>query len=189
MTNRLDLAAAAAGVDAALAHRLLSNLKRYPQLTASVRFAQSFSDREAILPGAELTLPIFDTGDAAVAKALAALDTAVATRDRVMQNIQSEVRSAMEAWSSLDTQLSRLEREELDLATSQLNRVRAHVNAGESDDSDQLRAKIAWRRVQRQAITLTHKTAVASIELRRAVGGSWETHATIDTLSQRSDTP
>lgn len=187
MINRLDLAAAHARVDVALASRSLAELKRFPELAATVRYTRSFQDREAILPGAQLTLPLFDNGDAGVAKALASLETAVRTRSQVTQRVQSQVRSAMETWTIAFAQWQELMRQELDLADRQLQRVKAHMHAGESDDADLLGAEIARRGVQRQAIAMELKITVAAIELRRAVGGSWDVQPTIDSPFARSD--
>ncbi|WP_373069319.1 TolC family protein [Gemmatimonas sp.] len=95
LSRRMDIASAREGAEAA-AHAL--GLSRRFRLLPDGTIGASFErdpDGQFVGPTASVTLPLFDRGGAAVARARSALAQRVATHDALVVNAHAEVRSAL----------------------------------------------------------------------------------------------
>ncbi|MCH2161609.1 MAG: TolC family protein, partial [Phycisphaerales bacterium] len=70
---RFDVAEAVEAINAALADAGLADTRKYPEVAFSLRWERMVSGRQAMAPGADISLPIFDNGDPAIAAARAEL--------------------------------------------------------------------------------------------------------------------
>jgi cobalt-zinc-cadmium efflux system outer membrane protein len=95
LQRRLDIAAAREGAEAAAAAIGLSSRFRYlPDGTIGATY-ENGPDGVFVGPSASVTLPLFDRGGAAIARARAQLAQRVALHDALVVNAHAEVRSAL----------------------------------------------------------------------------------------------
>ena len=95
-TARLDVAARGFQVLAMEARHGLAETRRLPEVRAALGWNSSFSDRRALLPGAIVTLPLFDDGTPAIAGAEADLRAAALGLMEIRREAVSEAREARE---------------------------------------------------------------------------------------------
>ena len=172
--QRLDLAAASAAIKQELANLSLSGTKRLPEVRFTFGWQRSFADRKAVMPGASLTIPIFDNGDPAIAKASAELETARLQWIDLANHIQFSVRNARSQWRQAVAQSQITETNTLPAATDALRRSQAAYEEGVIDLTVLLLAQQQHIQAQRMLVAEDLIEAESLIELRRAVGGTFE---------------
>ena len=172
--QRLDLAAATVEVEQELAKLSLSGTKRIPEVRFTFGWQRSFNDRQAVMPGASLTIPIFDNGDPAIAKVTAQLEAARMHWLDLANHIQYTVRDAGSKWRQAAAQSRITQYDTLPAASNALRRSQAAYKEGVIDLTVLLLAQEQHIRTQRTLVAQKLAEAESLIELRRAVGGTFE---------------
>jgi outer membrane protein TolC len=125
-------------------------------------------------PSVDVPLPLFDWGQAQRAKARA---QAIAARHRLTKTLRQIVQEVRQAQSSL-AQLGvivRQAREELvPLQTERVRLARAVYEAGQSDITPMRLAELDLLEARRKLLQLELRTALASAQLERSMGGAKE---------------
>ena len=125
-------------------------------------------------PSVDVPLPLFDWGQAQRAKARA---QAIAARHRLTKTLRQIVQEVRQAQSSL-AQLGvivRQAREELvPLQTERVRLARAVYEAGQSDITPMRLAELDLLEARRKLLQLELRTALASTQLERSMGGAKE---------------
>ena len=173
-TQRLDLAAAQIAVEQQLAGLALAGTKKIPEVRFTFGWQRNFMDREAVLPGASLTLPILDNGNPAIAKAAAQLDAARMQWLDLANHIEHGVRDAGSKWRQAASQAMVTEYDTLRAAADALRRSQAAYAEGVIDLTVLLLAQEQHIAAQRTLVAQRLAEATSLIELRRAVGGTFE---------------
>ena len=169
--RRLDVAAAFVAVGGASARSRLASLRRVPEFQAGVNYMRNFQDRDGLFPTIGLTLPILDTGAAAVAKAKAIERGTAREADAILWQALHEVRLAHVAWSSAEARLERFEAEWLPAARENVAIAEAAFESGELTRVELLEDEARLAAVEKRRTEVERLAARAYFELERAVGG------------------
>ncbi len=169
--QRLDVAAALARQESAVARLKLARLGAVPDVSAGASYQREFSGREGIFPTIAVTPPLFDDNRADRARA-SELRTAQIEVDRVLQQSQQEVRTA---WINVQSSLrlvNDLQGRIVRLADENASLAQEAFAAGTVDLTVLLEAK----RQQTSARTRLNDLELSMVrqifELERAAGGS-----------------
>ncbi len=169
-TQRLDVAAAREVARAAV-HRLSSERKSRLDFGAGANFERTDDGRRELGPSVTVGLPIFDWGDARIAKADAETGRLVLEAGRVEQDAVLEARLAFISERTAREQLSRYEGPVGTLAATNLDLARRAFSAGQADLTVLLEAQQQRAEARVKIVELRERAALAHIELERAVGG------------------
>lgn len=169
--QRLDVAAAFAAFDASTAVSRLARWQRLPELAVGADFQQNFSNREGIFPRASITLPIFDTGAAALAKAEAIERRTLHEADLLLRDALLEARQAHTSWRLSEERLRRLESDWLPAATENAALARKAFEAGEESLLTVLDHEASFVIVSRERAQLALDVYRAYFTLERSAGG------------------
>ena len=169
-TQRLDVAAAREAARAAL-HRLSAERKSRLDFGAGANFERTDDGRRELGPSVTVGLPIFDWGDARIAKADAEIGRLVLEAGRVEQDAVLEARIAFIAERTAREQLGRYEGDVGTLAATNLDLARRAFGAGQADLTVLLEAQQQRAEARVKIVELRERAALARIELERAVGG------------------
>ncbi|MDP7030496.1 MAG: TolC family protein [Phycisphaerales bacterium] len=172
--QRLDIAAARAAVQRELAELSLAGTKRLPEVQFTFGWQRNFMDRKAVMPGASLTIPIFDRGGPAMSKAVARLEASRLRWIDLANHMEYSVRNAGSTWRQAAAQRHVVELQLLPAAADALARSRAAYAEGVIDLTALLRSQ--ERHIDAQRTLVAHRLAEAEalIELQRAVGGTFD---------------
>ncbi len=172
-SQRLDLAAARVTVEQELAGLSLAGAKRLPEVSFTFGWQRNASDRKSVIPGATLTIPIFDNGDPAIAKASARINTARLEWINLANRIEYEVRDAGSRWREAVSLSAVTESELLPAACNALDRSQAAYAEGVIDLTVLLLAQEQHIAAQHTLVTQKLAESEALIALRSAVGGTF----------------
>lgn len=176
-TARYDIAAATCRLDAAGADAELAGLRRVPDVSATLMWNRNFVGREALLPGARITLPIFDDGRPAQAAAAAAWrDTALALLETRRDAI-AEARLALDAWRRASGLAAGFEVSVLGPARAAESLEAAAEATGSAEPDGVLEARIRRLRAEHRVVEHRLAAELARLDLTRAVGGVLPTPA------------
>ncbi len=167
--NRLDVAAARAAADAALA-RVSVERKSHFDLSAGPAFERTDDKRKELGPAIEASIPIFDTGSARVAKARAEAARLALEADELEQSAIAEARAAFLSAQSARSLAARYESEVAALSETNLTLAQRAFTAGQTDLTVLLESRQSAIDARLKLIDLQEKAALADIELRRAIG-------------------
>lgn len=171
--SRYDLAAAKARVATAqTAYDLVRHTRFLP---AGVRLgvdSERNPDGSRVTgPSVELGLPLFDQGQAEMARAASELRRAQAGYDALSAQVGSEVRSARNALMAARTTAEYFDKTLLPTRELILRQTLLNYNAMQSSPYELLAAKEAEERAMREAVEARRDYWAARIQLERAVGG------------------
>jgi cobalt-zinc-cadmium efflux system outer membrane protein len=173
--QRLDLLAAQWSVKSARDALVAAKRSRWPQIDAGAEIErESPGDEPAMTvagPALNVTIPIFDTGSAKVAKESAMLEKALADARALEHTVIREVRSAHAQLTVAEDQL-RLYREKI-LPQAQKNAADAQAgfDTGQLDLTDVLMARRQLAMSQQKHLEFIRDAAIARSQLRRSTGG------------------
>jgi outer membrane protein TolC len=173
-TGRLDVAAAGQRVLRAAADLGLADTGRYPEVAAMVTWQQNFGDREAIVPGAQITLPILDNGDPAIAMNTAKLEAARLDLLGAQEAAIAEVRTDLSRLRNARMQVSILRNDQLVAAVRAFERSEAAWEAGEVNLNTLLDTQRRRIQVEHELVQQSFTVMQAMCSLRKAVGGSFD---------------
>ncbi len=170
-SQRLDVAAARAIVEAQRTDLSVEEASRLKDFGLGADFERSESGDKSIGPVVEMSIPIFDTNQAQIAKAGSLARAALANYEAVSQRA---VREARVAWVELDS-ASRLAEQYrstvLVISERNLTLAEAALKAGQSDVTVLLDAQREQIDARRTLIDLERDAALARISLEQAAGG------------------
>ena len=170
-SQRLDVAAAAAARDAAWS-RVRGERKGRLDLAAGPSFERTDDGRRELGPSVSVGLPVFDWGDARVAKGEAEARRLALEHRRVEQGAIAEARSAFVAERTARQLAARYEGDVGSLASTNLELARRSLSAGQADLTVLLEAQQQVAESRVRVVDLRERAALARIELGRAVGGT-----------------
>jgi cobalt-zinc-cadmium efflux system outer membrane protein len=170
-TQRLDVAAARAVVEASSTDLSIEERSRIRDLGLGLSFEQTEEKGRFLGPELEIALPIFDMNQAQIAKAGSLARAALITYDAVAQRAVTEARTAfVEADASARLARTYLH-DVMALAEQNLTLAQASLNAGEADVTVLLEAQRNVVEAREALNGLEEQAALARIELEYAVGG------------------
>jgi outer membrane protein, heavy metal efflux system len=193
--TRLDVAAARMRVLAAEAECRLAGSKRLPEVGVGAAWNKNFGDRQAVLPGAKITLPILDDGSAAIAAAHARLDRAQLELLSVRRRAVGEVRLSREAFLRSDQQRIAYADTVLTPATEAEVLAEAAYREGVIDLTVLLLAQQQRITAERRLVNFQLAAIADRISLEEQVGGSFDIPAMppkvpdIDQTTATTDAP
>ena len=171
-TARLDVAAAGCRVLAAESRSGLAGLRRLPEVSATLGWNRNFGERDALMPGIAVRLPIFDDGLPAIAAADGRL------HDAVLAHLESRRQAIADARRSRDqlilAQVRRRGHEQsvLGPAKSAENLASTAYAEGVVDLTVVLLAQKRRINAQRHILDFRLEELIARIDLVQQVGGS-----------------
>lgn len=166
---RLDLAAARAAADSARARIGIERKSRF-DLSAGPAFERTDDKRKELGPSIQASIPIFDTGDARIAKAHAEAARLALEADEIEQSSIAEARAAYLTAKSARALAARYESEVAALSDTNLALAQRAFTAGQTDLTVLLESRQSAIDARLKLIDLQEKAALADIELRRAIG-------------------
>lgn len=170
-TARFDVAAATCRLDAAAADAELAGLRRVPEVSATLMWNRNFVGREALLPGARITLPIFDDGRPAEAMAAAAWRDAALALLKSRRDAIAEARLALDAWRRASGLAAGFEASVLGPARAAESLEAAAEATGSAEPDRVLEARLRRLRAERRLVDHRLAAETARLDLTRAVGG------------------
>ncbi len=167
--NRFDLAAKQSRVIQRSAELGFANP---PQITASVAFRENFNEREALVPGVSIIIPL--DGEANEAIADAKLAQAQLEYTDAFRIAQHEVRLALQKYRSASDKVRITLEEVVDLANSQYDRALQYEEQGELNPLSLIPIKM--QAIEAEVLALEHQEEliVARINLQLAIGGTFQ---------------
>ena len=172
--GRLDVAASFEAVRHVEADLGLAKTRRFPEVTATVMYQQSFAGREAIKPGAFVTIPILDNGDPAIAMQRAKLEQAQMDLLAASEAAQREVRTSYNMLLDARERTRVIRYGQLNAAVNAQQRSDAAYAEGEVDLNTLLLTQRKRIEVERQLVLQEFAIMQAMCNLREAVGGSFD---------------
>lgn len=171
MAQRLDVAASRAVAEAGLAE--LNEQERSVLRDLSIGIdAERDEDRVSSFgPAIELSIPIFDTNAAQVARAGSLARAALWTHEAVVHRAIAQARQAWIDVTHTDRLLAVLRDEAIPLATEVHEQAARAVSAGVADTTVLLEAQRELVAVRREVVQLELELALARVELIYAIGG------------------
>jgi outer membrane protein TolC len=168
-TDRLDVAAARALADSSLAYVNVQRGSRF-DFGAGPEFTRTDDERKELGAAINASIPIFDTGDARVARARADAARAALDADQAEQSAIAQARAAWITAKSARELAQRFETDIAALSSSNLTLAQQAFTAGQSDLTVLLETQQSAAEAKVRLVELKEKAALAEIELRRAVG-------------------
>jgi cobalt-zinc-cadmium efflux system outer membrane protein len=173
-SQHLELAAQAAMIRRHAAARSLADTKRLPEVRFTFGWQRNFNERKAVMPGAQISIPILDNGAPAIAKAQAQLEQARLAWIVAANRIEYDVRNTASKWRQAAAQTLVTADRLLPAAAAALHRSQSAYSEGVVDLTVLLLAQEQHIAAQRILVDQQLAEATALIELRRAVGGTFE---------------
>lgn len=170
-TARFDVAAAGCLLEAARADAGLAGLERLPQVTASLMWSRNFMDREAVLPGLGVTLPIFHDGKPKIAAAAAAYRIAALDLLAIQRNAIAEARTARSRWLRSAVLANGLSTQVVAPAIESERLGEARRREGVGDEAATLSLRAVRLRSERALADQVLAAELARLDLLEAVGG------------------
>ena len=186
-TQHLELASQAAKIQQYVAAHALATTKKLPEVNFTFGWQRNFRDRRAVMPGAQITIPLFDNGDPAIAKANAQLEHARLQWIATANQIEYEVRNTASQWREAAEQVSITTNILVPSAASALRRSQFSHAEGVTDLTVLLLAQEQNIDAEHTLVTQRLAECTALIRLRRAVGGTFETLRVPYVASKRDD--
>ena len=174
LTVRLDIAASQRRIDSAEAEARLAGLSRIPEVTVGLGWKRNFGNREALNPGAMITVPILDDGYARIAKAAARLEAAHLASVIVVENVIEEVRLALNQWLQAREQVEAYDIGLVGSARTVVRRSESAFKAGAVNATELLLTQRRLISLERRLLEERLDADIAWIKLENAVGGSFE---------------
>ena len=171
---RLDVAAARMGVVEAEAGHRLAGAARWPEVGVGAAWNRNFVDREAVLPGARVTIPILDDGSTQVAAARARLDAARLRLLDVRRDAIGTARSTREALVRSNRRCADYAETVLEPALEAERLAESAYREGVIDLTVLLLAQQRRVEVERRLVEYRLASQVERITLEEAVGGSFD---------------
>ena len=173
-TGRLDVAASGFRILAMEARHGLSETKRLPEVKAALGWNRSYMGRESLLPGGMVTVPVFDDGTPAIARAEADLRDAALAFLKVRRTAISEARDARERLVRATGRRQGYDQTILEPAERAERLARTAYEEGVIDLTVVLMAQRRRIEADRHSLTYRLEEATANIDLLESVGGSLE---------------
>ena len=171
-TSRLDVAAGGFRILAMEARHGLAETRRLPEVKAALGWNRNFMDRQALLPGAMVTLPLFDDGTPAIAGAEAALRDAALALIEVRRTAITEARNARERLVRASGRRQGYDQTILVPAERAESLARTAYEEGVIDLTVVLMAQRRRIEADRHSLTYHLEETTANIDLLESVGGS-----------------
>lgn len=171
-TQRLDLLAARATADAHAAALRIEDRQRLSRgVDAGIAFERDDDRRKELGPTVSLEIPIFDTNDAQVARALAAYRQAAIEADRVRQRAITEVRVLRSECARLAELITLHDDEILPAVEENLRLAQQSIEAGIVDATVLIESQRERIGARLQLSDLERRLTNRRHALERAVGG------------------
>ncbi|MCI0652041.1 MAG: TolC family protein, partial [Planctomycetes bacterium] len=172
--RRLDVAAAHSAVAAEEARARGARRSRIADTGAGAMYMRDDDDRKFIFPQAQVSLPLFDTGAAAIAGAEAESRRAYFEACALLQTAEREVRNARAEWAAAHD--GARQSEEIWARGRRATELAALLHAtGEAPRAAVLEAADTEIEAARAFSEASLRAALARIELERAIGGALPT--------------
>ncbi|MBG79988.1 MAG: hypothetical protein CMJ39_04660 [Phycisphaerae bacterium] len=172
--GRLDVAASLEEVNRIEGELGLARTKRFPEVGFSLNYQQNFDNtREVLVPGMDLTLPILDNGEPAIAIQNARLDQARMKLLAAAELAQLEVRTSYNMLNEAQARIIIIRDGQLDAAIMAQERSEAAYTEGEADLNTLLMTQRKRIAVERLLVEQEYQATEAMCRLRQAVGGSF----------------
>ncbi len=172
--GRLDVASARETILALQAELGLAETRRFPEIGVRVEYRRNASDRESIVPGMSITIPVFDNGDPAVAIQSARIEAATMTLLETLESAQRDVLTGFTRYRDARDRAAIVRTEQLNHAIAAQERSDAAYREGVVDLNTLLMTQRRRIAVERNLVMLELSTMKAMCELRLAVGGSFD---------------
>jgi outer membrane protein TolC len=170
-TQRLDVAAARAVVEAHAAALKIEELSRVKDLGLGLSFEQTEGKERFLGPDVEIRVPIFDINQAQIAKAGSVAKAALLNYEAAVQQAVAQARGAyVEARTSTDI-ADMYRHRVLAVAEENLGLAEVTLKAGQDDVTVLLSAQESLVETRQSLNTLRLEASLARIELEYAVGG------------------
>ena len=173
-TQRLDLAVAEQRIRHQLASLSLAGTRKLPTVEFTLGWQQNFNGRDAVVPGAMISIPILDNGGPAIAKAAAQLEQARLAWIDTANLVAYEVRVNTSRWKQAAQQLRITREGVVPAADAALVQSQAAYRGGVTTLVVLLDAQEALIEAERSLVQQQLLETESLIELRRAVGGTFE---------------
>ena len=174
LTVRLDIAATRRRIDAAEAEARLAGLSRIPEVGVGLGWKRNFSSREALQPGASISIPILDDGYAQIAKASARLEASHLALTIIEENVVEEVRLNLNRWLQAREQVEAYDIGLVGSAREVVRRSESAFKAGAVNATELLLTQRRLISLERRLLEERLDSDLAWIKLENAVGGSFE---------------
>ena len=174
LTVRLDIEATRRRIEAAEADARLAGLSRIPEVGVGLGWRRNFSDRQALTPGASISIPILDDGYARIAGAAARLDAAHLALAVAEENVVEEVRLNLNQWLQAREQVEAYDVGLVSAARKVVSRSESAFKAGAVDATELLLTQRRLITLERRLLAERLDSDLAWIKLENAVGGSFE---------------
>ena len=170
--QRLDLAAAEAEIQALARSVPLARFSQFPELRAGAHFEREPEGTRTTGPAVELAFPLFDRGQAAVARAKAQIQQAEDRRDALAISIRSQVRAARDRFSAARQVVEYYHDVILPRRTRIVEQTQLQFNGMLVGVNQLIQAKQREISAQREYIEAQREYWLARTELDRALGAS-----------------
>jgi cobalt-zinc-cadmium efflux system outer membrane protein len=170
--QRLDLAAARREIESAAQSLGLSRAARFvPELSVGGHFEREPQGDETFGPSIDLPIPLFDQGQATIARGGALLRQAQQRYAALAVEVRSQLRTAYSRRVSAHERAAYYRREVLPLSEQVVQQTQLHYNAMQIGVFQLLQAKQAQIDAGREYIESLRDYWVAHCELEKALGG------------------
>ncbi len=170
-TQRLDVAAGRAVVEASSADLTVEERSRIRDLGLGVTFEQTEDKGRFIGPELEIAVPIFDLNQAQIAKAGSLARAALVAYEAVTQRAVTQARTAFVEADASARLADMYLHDVLTLAEQNLSLADSSLKAGQADVTVLLEAQRNVVEARQALNDLEHQAALARIQLEYAVGG------------------
>ena len=186
-TGRLDVAATGFRILAMEARHGLAETRRLPEVKAALGWNRNFMERQALLPAAIVTVPLFDDGTPAIAGAEADLRKAALLLLEVRRKAIAQARNARERLVRAVGRRQGYDRTILEPAARAERLARIAYEEGVTDLTVVLMAQRRRIEANRHSLAYRLEEVTAKIDLRESVGGSLETPLDPPIMSDRDE--
>lgn len=170
LSQRLDVSAADFAVATRAAELRVAGFERLPGVGGGVAFERDDGVNK-LGPDVEVSVPIFDTGGARVARGRAILDAERARADHARQEAIGQARSAYLDLRQAESLVNFYRTRVVTLAEENMRLAERSLRAGEADQTVLLEAQRELVAARRELSELELAWAVSAAELEYAVGG------------------
>jgi cobalt-zinc-cadmium efflux system outer membrane protein len=173
VSQRLDLSAARSEVQSVLsALKLKKSVRFVPAVSLGVSTEQDLDHSWVVGPTLDMEIPIFDQGQAGVARLEAQYRKVEHNFEALAVNIRSEVRETRDAFIAARDAAEYHEKILLPQRQQILRETLLHYNAMQKSNFELLLSKEREQLAEREAIEALRDYWIARAELERAVGGN-----------------